>query len=89
MVQIVDKSADNQSVEMVLNYSELITFMDMVGIDTTGVTKLQFKVIKSNGREFHFPQTELVDGDKIALTFDDLIVTTDEEDKQIIDITFG
>ena len=89
VVQIVDKSVDQQSVEMVLGYSELITFMDMIGIDTTGVTKLQFRVIKSNGRELYFPQAELIAGDKIAVKFDDLVLTTDEENKEIIDITFA
>lgn len=89
MVQVLDKSVDQQSVEMLLSFGDLIGFMTFLGIDTTGVTKLQIKVVKSNGREYYFPQAELSAGDRVAVKFDDLVVTTDEDNQQIIGVTFG
>lgn len=89
MVQIKDTSNDLQTTEMVISYTEFLGLMNLMGIDTTGVSKIHLKTLKANGREIELPTGDMVSGDSLSFRFSGLDVATDTTTLTITGITFS
>jgi len=82
-VRIRDTSKEFQTTEMMLLFEEILSLMNLMGIDTTGVSKLQCKMVKNvgtgNETAIGLPNADMVSGDHFAFCFSNVIFDVQEQ----------
>ena len=90
-VRIRSTSKESQSTEMMLVFEEILSLMNLMGVDTTDVSKLNCKMVKGvgtgNETTINLPSADMVSGDHFSFGFGNVIYDVGEEVLTITGVT--